>query len=387
MNPSRRPREADRLRDPETGEWDLVEVRHRSKGWIAVIVSLAVLLGGLWFVGGRAWDAWMGFRGQDDYIGEGVADVDVEIPKGSTMTQIGRILAEQDVVKSADTFRRYAQSRPDESSRVQAGVYQMRTQIPSSAAFERLLDPANLSRNVFQLREGLRLTEQVAEMAEATGLPKEDFDALVANPAPLGLPDWAKGRPEGFLFPDTYELPARPTAESVMKMTVDTFKRRADEIDFGGRAAASPAKDPYTALVMASLLEREAMSQEDRVKVARVFYNRLEKRMPLQSDATVAYAANISGRVFTTAEERRTDSPYNTYLDKNAGKLPPGPISSPSQDAMAAAVAPADGDWLYFVTVNLDTGETAFNSTLEAHNASVAKLQAWCRNEDPQNKC
>ncbi len=377
----RRAREP-RLRDPETGEWDVAEVKHRTKGWVAVVLALVIVFGGIWFVGGKAWDAWMSFRTKDDYIGAGVDPIQVEIPRGATMTAVGKLLEEKDVVKSADSFRRYAQSRPDESSRVQAGRYNMKTQMSVIAAFDALLDSNNLVRNTMQLREGQRTSEQLAAMAAATKLPVEEFQAIAKSPGNLGLPTWANGNVDGFLFPDTYELGSTPTAEGTMKMTVGNFNNVLERNDWVTQATNSPAKDPHSALVMASLVEREATTTEDRQKVARVFYNRLAKGQALQSDATVAYANNITGRVTTTPEERKLDSPYNTYLDKNAGKLPPTPISSPSEDAMQAAVAPADGNWLFFVVVNLDTGETVFSDTYDQHLKAVAQFQEFCKTSD-----
>ncbi len=377
----RRAREP-RLRDPETGEWDVAEVKHRTKGWVAVVLALVIVFGGIWFVGGKAWDAWMSFRTKDDYIGAGVDPIQVEIPRGATMTAVGKLLEEKDVVKSADSFRRYAQSRPDESSRVQAGRYNMKTQMSVIAAFDALLDSNNLVRNTMQLREGQRTSEQLAAMAAATKLPVEEFQTIAKAPGNLGLPTWANGNVDGFLFPDTYELGSTPTAEGTMKMTVDNFNNVLERNDWVTQATNSPAKDPHSALVMASLVEREATTTEDRQKVARVFYNRLAKGQALQSDATVAYANNITGRVTTTPEERKLDSPYNTYLDKNAGKLPPTPISSPSEDAMQAAVAPADGNWLFFVVVNLDTGETVFSDTYDQHLKAVAQFQEFCKTSD-----
>ncbi len=384
MTEPRRARKRDRLRDPETGQWDMAEVRHRLKGWAAVLVALAVLVGGGWFVGTRAWDAFMEFRTQEDYVGaDGVADVSVEVPSGSSMAQIGNLLTEADVIKAADTFTKYARTRPDEAAKVQAGTYRMRTKISAQAAFDRLVDAKNIQRNMIQLREGQRLTEQLAAMAAHTELPLADFEAIAGNPEELkalGMPEWSGGNPEGFLFPDTYEIPMKPTAADVFKVAIGQFNKVSADLAFEEKASASPAGDAYKALTMASLLEREAVSQEDRLKVARVFYNRLEKGMPLQSDATVAYANNITGRVFTTKQERELDNPYNTY--KYPGWIP-GPITSPSRAAMDAAVNPAEGSWLYFVVVNLDTGETEFNDTLEGHNASNAKFQRWCREEAP----
>ncbi len=379
MTEPRRGRRRDTLRDPETGQWDAEEVRHRLKGWTAVLVALAVVIGGGWFVGTRAWDAFMEFRTSEDYIGaEGLADVEVEVPSGATMAQIGQTLQDADVIKSSDTFRDYSRSRPDEAATMQAGTYRMRTQISAEAAFERLIDPNNIVRNMIQLPEGLRLSEAVAQLAERSKLPKEEFDAVLNDPGQLNLPAWAENRPEGFLYPDTYEIGREPTALGVLQIPIEQFKRVATEIDFENRAASSPAGDAYQALIMASIVEREARTPEQRAQVARVFYNRLEEGMPLQSDATTAYAVGKVGRAATTPEERASDSPYNTYNDATAGKLTPGPISSPSRSSLEAAVAPAEGNWLYFVTVNLDTGETEFNDTFEGHQASVKKWQDWC---------
>ena len=389
MTEPRRARRRDTLRDPETGEWDAVEVRHRLKGWAAVLVALAVLAGAGWFVGTRAWDAVMGLRTSDDYLGAtGVADVDVEVAKGASMAQIAQSLEEHDVVKSADTFKKYARSRPEEAAKVQAGTYRMRTQISAQAAFERLLDPVNLQRNMLRIPEGLRIEEALALISERTQIPQADLQAVVDKPSELGLPEWADGRAEGFLYPETYEVGAGPTALAVLQIPVAHFRKVAADMTFEERAAQSPAGDPYRALIMASIVEREARSPEDRAKVARVFYNRLAQGMVLQSDATTAYANGTTGRAGTTDQERALDNPYNTYHPSTAGKLPPGPISSPERSALEAALAPAEGNWLYFVTVDLDTGATEFNDTLEAHNASVAKLRAWCAaSPENQKKC
>lgn len=386
MTEPRRARQRDRLRDPETGQWDMAEVRHRLKGWVAVVVALAVVVGGGWFVGTRAWNAFMDFRTQEDYIGVGgQADVDITIPAGSTMAQIGQVLQEANVIKSSDTFRKYARSRPDEAAKIQAGSYKMRTEISAQGAFDRLLDPANLVRNMLRIPEGIRLSETLAQISERAKIPQEELQAVIDNPAELGLPEWAGGKAEGFLYPETYEIGTDPTALSLLQIPVRQFNKVAADINFVERATASPAGDPYRALIMAALVEREATSDEDRHKVARVFYNRMAKNMPMQSDATVAYANNITGRVTTTEAERNLDSPYNLYLDKNAGKLTPTPITSPERSALEAAIEPTEGNWLFFVVVNLDTGETEFNDDINGHTNSVNKFRAWC-NQTPETK-
>lgn len=386
MSQPRRARQRDHLRDPETGRWDMPEVRHRAKGWLAVLVALAVVVGGGWFVGTKAWDAFMDFRTKEDYLGaDGMGDTEVTIASGSTMAQIANVLEEADVIKSGDTFRQYARSRPEEAAKIQAGTYTMRTQISAQAAFDRLIDPSNLVRNMMRVPEGLRLSESLAQIAERAKIPQEELQAVIDNPGELGLPDWAGGNPEGFLYPETYEIGTDPTALSVLQIPIAHFLKVTGEMDFVARAEASPAGNPYQALIMASLVEREASRDEDRLKVARVFYNRMEKGMMMESDATVAYANGITGRVTTTAEERRIDSPYNLYLPANAGKLMPSPITSPARSALEAAINPAEGDWLFFVVVDLDTGETEFNATYEDHLVSVRKWQAWCE-ASPENR-
>ena len=375
------------IRDPETGKIDGREFRHRLKGWLAVALSVAVIAGGLWFAGSKAWSAWDSFRQREDYASStGVADVVVTIPKGANMIQVGTILQEAGVVKDATTFRKVATGRPDDVKKIVYGRFNLRTEISSGAAMTMLLDPTRQIRTMMRLPEGQRLSLQLDVMAKATKLPVEQFNEALKKPQDLGLPDWAKNRPAGFFFPDTYEIGEEPTALGTMKMTVANFNKVVGDMDFANAAAASPAKDPYSAFVVASILDREVFRDEDRPKVARVIYNRLAKNMKLELDSTVAYANNLTNTVWTSGVDRAIDSPFNTYLDKNAGKLPPGPISAPSRKALEAAIAPAEGGWLYFVPVNLETGETEFNDTYEAHLASKAKLDAWCTASDENRK-
>ena len=355
----------------------------RARGWIALLVSLVVVLGGA----GIGWvflrDSARGWFAVADYPGPGGEEVIVTIPKGSSLTRIGELLTEADVVASATAFVKAAGDVPAAST-LQAGTFRLRAQIPASTAVEMLLDPANVERNIFRLREGARLTDHIKAMAAASGLPASSFEELLADPAPLGLPTWAGDNAEGVLFPDTYELPTPLDAVSMVELATARFREVTDEIDFEARAS-DLSITPLEALTVASIVEREVARAEDRPKVARVIYNRLELGMPLQMDSTVHYAVGDSGSVWTSAEDRDNDSPYNTY--KHEG-LPPGPISSPGEAALASAIDPAEGDWLYFVAVDLDTGETRFTSTYAEHQKAVEELQAWCRASDANRaKC
>ena len=372
------------LRDPETGRWVPKEVWYRVRGSVAVVLSLAVLLGGGWFVYGKVHDAYIAFRTVDDYIDpEGLADVVVEIPQGASTTEMANILLAADVIKTAKAFQSAAARNPD-TRNIKYGLYKLRTQIPASTAIEMLLDPANQVKNQFQISEGLRLSQVLASMAKTTKVPEKDFKSALADRKQFALPDWIGKSNEGFIFPDTYNLPSKPNAVNVLKLPINQFKKTLDDLAFEDRAKLLGYK-PYDVLIVASIIEREVNSDDDRAKVARVFYNRLKEGMALQSDATVAFAANKTGTIWTTAKERDSDSPYNTYKHKG---LPPGPITAPAKKALEAAANPADGDWLYFVPVNLDTGETVFSTTYAEHQKAVAQLQAWClASADNKKKC
>ncbi len=198
---------------------------------------------------------------------------------------------------------------------------------------------------------------------------------MLEKPKALGLPSWAKDNPEGFLFPATYDVEPDATAASVLAQLVKRFNQALVDTDLETRAAAV-GKSPLEVLTIASLIQAEAKLAVDFPKIARVIYNRLDDGMKLQFDTTVIYANGGKKSVTTTAEQRAKDSPYNTYM--YAG-LPPGPIDSPGQAAIEAALAPAEGDWIYFVAVNPDTGETKYGVTAAEHARNVEEFRAWLR--------
>lgn len=372
------------IRDPETGEIDPKEVWYKIRSALAIGLSLAIFIGGGWFIYDRASQAWLDFLTTEDYIGEGVDPVEVTIPSGATITKMAEILVAADVVKTEKAFVQEAAKNPD-SSRISYGRYNLKTQLPAELAITMLLDPANQIHNRVVLRDGQRIEQVATSLSKSTGIAKKRFNVAFKNWKKLGLPSWAKHSAEGFIFPDTYEIAAKPTATGILKQTVTQFEKVTSDLGFSGGSSAL-GYDPYEVLTMASIIEKEAgANDEDRAKIARVFYNRLEQGMKLQSDATVAYANKITGRVFTTATERKIKSRYNTY--RYAG-LPYGPITSPSRKSMEAALHPVEGDWLYFTVVNLDTGETAFAATLAEHSANTERLQAWClESQANRDKC
>ncbi|MDO5681565.1 MAG: endolytic transglycosylase MltG, partial [Propionibacteriaceae bacterium] len=349
----------------------------------AVVLSFVILIGGGLFAYNKIGSAVTGLFLAEDYPGPGNEDVEVEIPQGSTIDEIGSILQDADVVASSDAFSRAATEVPN-ANQLQAGTYTLKTKMRARDAIQAMLDAGVKGGKRFLIREGLRIGEQVAALAEQTDIPVEKYEEALKNPAGYGLPAWADGNPEGYLFPDTYEMSGSDPNAALKQMTAN-FMRKANDVQLEARAN-DLGRTPAELVVIASIIEAEVRRPDDRAKVARVIYNRLDSSpsMPLQMDSTVHYAVNHprTGGVTTSDADRANPSPYNTY--KHAG-LPPGPIGAPGKSALEAASHPADGKWKYFVTINMDTGETAFAETLNEHNANVRKFQQWCQNN--RGKC
>ncbi|MGL5828822.1 MAG: endolytic transglycosylase MltG, partial [Angustibacter sp.] len=288
----------------------------------------------------------------------------------------GQTLQEAGVVKTTKAFVVAAGQNP-KSGGIQPGAYVLRSQMSAAAAIEMLLDPKVRAAGQVLIREGLRATEIFALLAKATKQPAADYAAAVKNPAALGLPAEAKGKVEGWLFPGTYAFTSKTTAAEQLKTMIDQTKK----VLSGLSVATGSAQ---RALIIASIAQVEAAKTEDFAKVARVVENRLDNKLGngsrLQLDSTVSYAVGKRS-LLTTAAERNTASPYNTY---RYGGLPAGPISNPSKAALTGALKPATGDWLFFVTTDPTSGETKFANTLTEHNANVAVFQKWCRENPDQ---
>ena len=360
--------------DAEVPPSQAKEIARTAKGCLAVFVAAAVLLLGGYFVWDKASTFMSTFGEIPDYPGPGNTKITVDVPGGASLDVIGGILVEKDVVKSRKAWD-LAVRTEERATSVQAGRYLMKTQMPAIDALRLLINPGSSKiRLQFTIPEGLRLTSQVDALVKGTKIKKSAYQKALAKPKALKLPKYAKQRPEGFLFPDTYELTADSTATSTLKLMVDQYKSVTREIEFDA-AAKKLKRSSYELLIVASIIEREVNREEYRPKVAQVIYNRLAKKQKLDLDSTVAYAEKLKTTT-TTARDRASKSKYNTYRYKG---LPPGPISAPGKAALEAAGNPEKGKWLYFVTVNLDTGETKFAETPEAHEKNVAEYQAWCQ--------
>lgn len=203
--------------------------------------------------------------------------------------------------------------------------------------------------------EGMRLSQLFKVLSSLTGRPVAEFEKAAKDGTMLGLPPYAKGRLEGFAIPGTYELSPTMNPDEILRAMVARFGQAAEDTDLvdGARRAG---RTPLEILTIASIVQAEAGRDEDMPKIARVIYNRLDRKMRLQMDSTVLYGLDKYG-TSAKPEDRKSRSPYNTY--RRLG-LPPGPISSPGDDAISAALKPASGPWLFYVTTDPKKNITKF---------------------------
>ena len=351
--------------------------RRRGRGCLPVLLVLVVLGAGAWFGGHYVYDQISSRLGPSpDYAGPGTGAVLYQVKTGDTSVDIGRDLKAKGVVKSVDAFNDAARSN-DKSRSIQVGYYQLKKQMKATQALAVLVNPKNLVQSLVVVPEGARVRQVVKTIVDKTDISKKSVTAALANPQAIGLPAEAHGNPEGYLFPATYTVPPKQTAVGLLRQMVAKGVEVDQSIDLATKAK-EVGLTPEQVLTVASILEYEANHSPDYPKVARVLYNRLAKGMPLQLDSTVSYVSQRSGDVWTTAAERANTSAYNTYA--HAG-LPPGPIGSPGEETIKAALAPAKGDWLYFVP-DYEHHTTHFSKTYAEHQVWVAKLKAFCAKSD-----
>jgi UPF0755 protein len=347
--------------------------RKRRRGRRSIVILVALVL-----VAAGAFGAYTVLKpfvseltASNDYAGNGTGEVKVVIPEGASGRTIGQVLEGAGVVKSSKAFVEAAKDNPKSSS-IQPGQYVLHKQMAAAGALTMLLDPASRTADRVTVREGLRASEILPLLAKSTGQPLADYKAALKDPEALGIPASAKGKIDGWLFPDTYEFGTEKTAAQQLEAMVARTHTVLEEL------GVSDA-DAQRILTVASIAEVEAGSKTDYGKVAQVIDNRLANKLhnggKLQLDSTVSYAVGKRTLTTTTAE-RAVDSPYNTY--RYAG-LPAGPISNPGKAAIEGALHPTAGPWLFFVTVDPGTGETKFAVTPAEHAKYVKEFQAWCQ--------
>lgn len=308
-----------------------------------------------------------------DYSGNGTNEtVTITVAKGEFGSVIGQKLKRAGVVKSVDAFTAALAQNP-EKPQIQVGVYLLKKEMSAESALALMLDPK--SQNNFTVTEGERNNSVYTKIDKELGLDKgttketaeKKFDTL-------GLPKWAndndeiKDPLEGFLYPSTYPVAKGMKPEQVLKEMIALAKAKYEQFDLVGKAKGLKLENPLQVLTVASLVQAEGNNDKDYKKIARVVYNRLEPNNAetaglLDFDSTVNYLRGESKLATGSVDSlRRIDDPYNTY--KVYG-LPPGPIGNPGDEAIEGALAPAKGDWYYFVSLK---DKTLFAVTNAEHN-------------------
>ena len=306
--------------------------------------------------------------GTKDYTGTGIGTVVVRVRQGDTARDIGVTLVADGVVRSTGAFTKVA-SDEARSRSVQPGFFRLRRQMSAASALQLLLDPAARLRSRVTIPEGTALAKVVDRIVAGTQVTRPELLAALSRSTALKLPAYAGGRPEGFLFPATYDVEPGTGAVAVLTLLTQRFGEEAASLDLEGGARALGVT-PYDIVKVASLIEAETALDSDRAKVAGVIYNRLRKGMKLQLDSTVNYL-RIEKVARLSLTDIQVDSPYNTY--RHTG-LPPTPISSPGGKALTAALHPASGDALFFITID-KAGHSLFTASYDEFLRAKAKAQ------------
>jgi UPF0755 protein len=319
--------------------------------WIALFVILVPLLGGGWYV----WRLYENKYHPADYAGPGTSAVTVQVKSGDTASSLGPRLVTLGVVASTRAFV-LAAEHSTKTAGLEPGFYKLGNHMQASLAYAALLNPKDRVQLTVTFREGLRVSQVVALLAKQTSIPQAQFQQIIDHPAPLGLPSYAKGKVEGYLFPATYQIQPNESALQILRAMVGRYDQEASAIDLTAEAPRVNLT-PEQVMIEASMAQAEGGSVSDYPKIVRVVINRLAKDMPLQFDSTLLYGLGAYG-TNVTFKQIDTPGPYNSFQHKG---LPPTPISNPGRAAIEAVLHPANGDWLYFLTVT--GGVSKFSAT------------------------
>ena len=332
--------------------------RHRIVAAVAVVVVLA--LGGVaGFFGYRALKQWKADREAaqqqviiEDYPGPGNGSVQFTVDSGSDWLTVAQNLTEQDIIKSPEALTSIAGN-----STLYPGTFSLQYQMKASDVLAVLSDQAQAG-GFIEVRPGERVSDVIANAAQVTGLPESDFQSIIDGDGAGILPAEANGSFEGWLEPGSYNPSEGQTASDILTQMVNARIAKLDEM------GVPTGEERERILIIASIAEAEVNREEYYGKVTQVIENRLAQGMYLGMDTSLAYGLNKSASEITDEDiaDVNHQNPYNLHNGHTLG-LPPTPIGNPGESAIKAAVNPEPGDWLYFVTVDLNTGETKFVST------------------------
>ncbi len=339
--------------------------RRRRIPWVAIVLLVCmviVVVAAVQF--GRNWV--LPVNADDTQL------VEVEIPAGTPVSEMGDILEQQGIIRSANSFSLYVRLK-GVASNLQAGVHDLAPSMTLEEVVETLQQGAEEAGLVkVTVNEGLTVDQIGDVIDKSTRYSKQDFLDLMSNREfleklvqqyPILTDSYNNANVryvlEGYLFPATYDMTSEDTLETLVTQMVDKTNEVLSKYQADIDASSYSLQDIMS---IASLVEKEGVTTKDRKLIAGVFYNRLQANMPIQSDISVLYALGTHKEV-VTYDDLQVDSPYNLYL--NTG-LPPGPFNSPSEDAIVAALEPTASDYLYFYA-NIDTGEVFYTNDYEQH--------------------
>ncbi len=329
------------------------------RGILALLLLLGVLLAAGW-----SWMEWRGFHERPlDTKGE---ELLFTVMPGESMGSVAHRLAEEGVIEDAAVLSWIARFK-GLASRIQAGEYRISSRMTAAELLDRLVS-GEVTRYSLTLVEGWNFSQVLAAIHRNPALKHTlkglDGEAIMAQ---LGHPGV---HPEGRFFPDTYHFSKGMSDKEILLRAYRTMERILAE-EWEGRAEGLPYENPYEALIMASIIEKETGLPEERGAIAGVFVRRLQKGMLLQTDPTIIYGLGerFDGNL-RRVHLNDAGNPYNTYRHKG---LPPTPIAMPGREAIHAALHPEEGEALYFVAKG--DGSHHFSRTLEEHNRAVRRYQ------------
>lgn len=295
-------------------------------------------------------------------------DVLITIPPQASANKVGAILEEHKLVRNQQAFALYARYKGLDS-KIKTGEYRLNNGMSTPEVLRELVE-GKLAVQSFTIPEGFTIT-QVADLLVSKGfIDREKFFQTVASESyPYVFIKELQNnerRLEGYLFPDTYQITRGNSESAIINMMLKRFEKELNDLDYYA-LAQSAGLTLHQAVIIASMVEREAKVDEERPLIAGVIHNRLRISMPLQIDATIQYALGTT-KPKIYYKDLLLDSPYNTY---RINGLPPGPIASPGRSSLLAAVKPTKTGYLYYLAK--PDGTHAFSATLAEHNANKAR--------------
>ena len=346
--------------------------RYRRTVTVAVVIALLAVLcgGGVWVfseMNENGSFAWIQDEFARDYPGPGYGSVQFTVYANDTATEIGERLAAQHVVASKRVCVNAVEADNDQSN-LQPGTFDLKYHMSAQEAVAILVNP-DKAKDLIQIRSDTRAIDIVSQtVSDNPAWTAAEVTAALNNKGVGVLPTCANGSYEGWLQPGTYDPKSYKTPADMLAAMVKARIAALDAL----KVPTGPEREKI--LTIASIIGGEVNQSQYYGKVSRVIANRLAQNMPLGMDSVIAYGNNTQDSELTETMLTDASNPYNDRI--HAG-LPPTPINQPNSEMIEAAMNPTPGDWLYFVTVNLDTGETEFTDNNAQFQQYKSQYEAW----------